>query len=379
MNIIDFPIFNTKIAGVSEKFDLNSPEGRASYFRAKAGLEIEKIKKFLEKNTFLAFLMGKKNSGKGTYSKLFMEAVGPIRNSSPLSPSGVRLREGEISNGVNRVGHISVGDVVRDVHKAIEGGEGKKELMAFLEKNYRGFHTLEEVEDIILGRDTKSLVSSELIVALLQYEISKRPRQAVFIDGFPRALDQIGYSLMLKQVLGYRDDPDFLVFISVPEAVIDARIKARVICPICKSPRSLKLAPTAFVGQDEKTGEFYLMCDDPNCNKARMVTKEGDELGIEPIRDRLELDDKIFRQLLNLKGLPQIKLRNSIPVDKAWDYVEKYEVTPMYSYEKRADGKIEVIEEPWLVKDDDGVECVSLLPASVALGFIKKTAEVLGL
>ncbi|MEK7181469.1 MAG: nucleoside monophosphate kinase [Patescibacteria group bacterium] len=356
MRSIDFPIFKTKISGVEGRFNLNDPIERKKYFEAKAGKEIEKLKKYLEKNTFLAFLMGKKNSGKGTYSKLFMEAVGK-----------------------NKVGHISVGDVVRDVHRAIETGEGKKELMASLEKNYRGFHSLQEVEDIILGRDTKSLVSSELIVALLQYEISRRPRQAIFIDGFPRALDQIGYSLMLKQVLGYRDDPDFLVFISVPETVIDARIKARVICPICKTPRSLKLAPTAFIGQDEKTGEFYLMCDDPKCNKARMVTKEGDSLGIEPIRDRLELDDKIFRQLLTLKGLPQIKLRNSIPKDKAWDYVEKYEVTPMYSYKKGADGKIEIIEEPWVVPDDDGVESVSLLPAPVALGFIKQTAEVLNL
>lgn len=356
MKGIDFPVFKTKVEGVSDKFDLNSPEGRAKYFSAKAGPEVEKLKKYLETKTFVAFLMGKKNSGKGTYSKLFMEAVGK-----------------------DKVGHISVGDIVRDVHTAIEKGEGKSELFDFLKKHYRGFHSLEEIEASITNRDTKSLVPSELIVALLEYEISKRPRQAVFIDGFPRALDQIGYSLMLKQVLGYREDPDFLVFISVPETVIDARIKARVICPICKTPRSLKLAPTAFIGQDEATGEFYLICDDPKCNKARMVTKEGDELGIEPIRDRLELDDKIFRQLLTLKGLPQIKLRNSIPVNQVWDYVEKYEVTPMYSYKKGEDGKIEVIEEPWLIADDDGVESVSLLPASVALGFIKQTAEVLGL
>ena len=298
MKGVDFEVFNNKVEGVSEKFDLNSPEGRAKYFQAKAGPEIEKLKKYLETKTFVAFLMGKKNSGKGTYSKLFMEAVGK-----------------------EKIGHISVGDVVRDVHKAIESGEGKKELMAFLEKNYRGFHSLEEVEDIIMGRDTKSLVSSEVIVALLQYEISKRPRQAIFIDGFPRALDQIGYSLMLRQVLGYREDPDFLVFISVPETVIDARIKARVICPICKTPRSLKLAPTAFIGQDEATGEFYLMCDDPKCNTAKMGTKEGDELGIEPIRDRLELDDVIFKRLLDLKGLPQIKLRNCILSSVAWNYV----------------------------------------------------------
>ena len=40
---MDFPIFNTKLDGVSEKFDLNSPEGRAKYFQAKAGPEIEKL------------------------------------------------------------------------------------------------------------------------------------------------------------------------------------------------------------------------------------------------------------------------------------------------------------------------------------------------
>ena len=32
-----------------------------------------------------------------------------------------------------------------------------------------------------------------------------------------------------------------------------------------------------------------------------------------------------------------------------------------------------------MVPDDDGVESVSLLPAPVALGFIKQTAEVLNL
>ena len=60
-------------------------------------------------------------------------------------------------------------------------------------------------------------------------------------------------------------------------------------------------------------------------------------------------------------------------------YNGEYEVTPMYSYKKGADGKIEVIEEPWLLADDDGVESVSLLPAAVTLGFIKQTAKVLGL
>lgn len=353
-----FPIFKTKIEGLTKSFNLNNPSERKEYFEAKAGEEIKKIKAYLAQNTFVAFLLGKKNSGKGTYSKLFTEAV-----------------------GAERVGHISVGDIVRDVHKTFETGKNKEELISFLSKNYRGFHGLEEIENIILGRSTTTLISSELIVALLKYEISKRPRQAIFIDGFPRAVDQISYSLFLKELIGYREDPDFLIFISVPEMVIDERIKYRVICPNCKLSRSTKLAPTSKINYDETNKEFYLACDDPACGtEERMVPKEGDELGIEPIRERLEADDEIMRQLLELTGIPKIYLRNAVPVDVAWDYIDKYEVTPEYSYERdAATGKIKIIEKPWIIKDDDGVDSYSLLPAAPAVALIKQTATVLKL
>lgn len=353
-----FPIFKTKIEGLTKSFNLNNPSERREYFEAKTGEEIKKIKKYLIQNTFVAFLLGKKNAGKGTYSKLFMEAVG-----------------GE------RVGHVSVGDIVRDVHKSYETGKGKKELISFLSKNYRGFHGLEEIENIILGRNTTTLISSELIVALIKYEISKRPRQAIFIDGFPRASDQIGYSLFLKELIGYRDDPDFLIFINVPEMVIDERIKYRVICPNCKLSRSIKLAPTSKIKYDKTNKEFYLACDDPTCGtEARMVPKEGDELGIEPIRKRLEIDEEIIQQLLRLIGIPKVYLRNSVPVDVAWDYVDKYEVTPEYSYERDIEtGEIRIIEKPWIIKDDDGVDSYSLLPAAPAVALIKQIATVLKL
>jgi adenylate kinase family enzyme len=300
--------------------------------------------------------MGKKNSGKGTYSKLFMEAVGK-----------------------EHVGHVSVGDIVRDIHKSVETEEGKQELLEFLKKNYRGFHSPEETIDLILGRNQSSLISSELILALIQFEISKRPRQALFIDGFPRAFDQVSYSLYLKQLVGYPDEPDFLVFIDVPEAVIDQRIKTRVICPVCHTPRSIRLAMTREVGYDEAKKEFYLICDNPDCKRARMVPKEGDELGIEPIRERLETDDKIFAHLLKLHGIPKVFLRNSLPADKALDYVDAYEITPSYSFEREADGKIKVIESPWVIPDDDGIPSNSLLPAAPVVSMIRQIAGVLNL
>lgn len=357
MKRTDFPISKTKVAD-GKKFDLNDVAGRREYFEFKAGKEIEKIKKYLaDGKTFVAYLLGKKNSGKGTYSKLFMEVIG----------------EGKVS-------HIAVGDIVRDVHAGLSDTNKKRQLTDFLKKNYRGFHSVEEVDQIIEGRSQSTLVPTELILALLKYEISKRPRQAIFIDGFPRGLDQINYALFLKELLGYRDDPDFFVFISVPNSVIEARIKTRVICPICKTPRSIRLAITSEIGYDEKNKEFYLICDNPKCNKARMVPKEGDELGIEPIRERLETDDKIFNQLLGLHGVPKVYLRNSVPVDRAKEHVDDYEITPAYGFElDPVSRKAKVTESPWVVKDDDGADSYSLLPAAVAVGLIKQIVEVLKL
>ncbi len=351
------PIFKTRTENSTQKFNLSDPLDRKRYFEFKAGGEIEAVKKYLESGkTFIAFLLGKKNSGKGTYSKLFMEAVGS-----------------------DHIGHLSVGDIVRDIHKNIESESHKKKLIDFLKSNYRGFHSPEETIDLILGRNQSSLISSELILALVKFEIAKRPRQAIFIDGFPRALDQIQYSLFLKEMIGYRDDPDFFVFIHVPEEVIDQRIKTRVVCPICKTPRSPRLNITSRVGYDESKKEFYLMCDDPSCGGARMLPKEGDELGIEPIRERLETDDKISSQLLKLHGIPKIHLRNSVPTNEAEKYVDDYEITPAYSFEFDSSKKVKVVESPWVVKDDDGTPSYSLLPAAVAVSLIKQVAKVLDL
>ena len=341
--------------GSNRKFRLEDPADRVKYFNYKAGLEIKKIKKYLDKNTFVAFLLGKKNSGKGTYSKLFMEAVGK-----------------------DKVAHISVGDIVRSVHADLKDSKKKKSLIDFLKHRYRGFISIEKAIDVILGRDTVTLLPTEIILALVEREIDRLGRKAIFIDGFPRNLDQVSYSLYFRALMGYRDDPDFMVFISVPDSVIDERIKNRVICPICKTPRSLKLLRTKEIGYDEKTKQFFLKCDNPECKEVRLVPKEGDELGIEPIRERIEIDDKIGLKLLDLQGIPKVYLRNSIPVSVAKKSVDDYELTPAYRYEKK--GKdIRVVEEPWVIKDDEGKPAHSLLPAAVTVSLIKQIAKVLSL
>ena len=356
MSDFDFPIFNTKVEN-DPGFDLSDPAERRKYFDLKAGKEIAALREFLKENSFIGFLMGPKNSGKGTYTKLFMEAVGD-----------------------EHVAHISVGDIVRSVHKSLENPDEKAKLEAFLKERYRGFMSIEQAFDVILGRDTKSLLPTEVILALVERQIDLVGRKAIFIDGFPRSLDQISYSIYFRSLIGYRNDPDFFTFISVPETVMDERMKTRVVCPDCQTPRNVRLLRTKEVGYDAESKQFYLICDNPDCGThARMVGKEGDELGIEPIRDRIEADKNVMKTLLGLQGVPKVYLRNAVPVEKAKDFIEQYEITPSYRYELNDDKSVKVIEEPWVVKDEDGVESYSLLPAAVALGLIIQTAQTLGL
>jgi len=350
----DFPYIKTKVDGVDKKFNLSDPAGRKEYFELKAGAEIALVKKYLENNTFIAYFLGKKNSGKGTYSKLMKEIFGE-----------------------DKIGHISVGDIVRDIHAAMADEAKKAEMMKFLEKNYRGYISIDDTIDALLSRDTKTLLPTEFILALIKMEISKLPKKSLFIDGFPRELDQISYALFLSDLIDYRSDLDVFVAISIPETVLDERMKFRVICPICHTPRSLKLLATKEVGHDKEKNQFYLKCDNPECGGARMVGKEGDNLGIETIRDRLELDEKLIEKVFTLHGIPKILIRNSIPVEIARQYVDDYEITPEFVYKLGADGRVEVSEKSWTVKDDEGVEAYSLMAPPVALALIKQLAGII--
>lgn len=350
----DFPYFKTKVEGAAKKFDLSDPAGRKEYFAAKAGAEIAKIKKYLETKTLVAYLLGKKNSGKGTYSKLMKEIFGE-----------------------DKIGHISVGDIVRDVHAAMEDEQNQAEMMKFLEKNYRGYISIADAVKALLSRGTKTLLPTEFILALIKMEISKMPKKSLFIDGFPRELDQVSYALFFSNLIDYRSDLDVFVAISIPETVLDERMKFRVICPICHTPRNLKLFTTKEAGYDEAKNEFYLKCDNPQCQGARMGAKEGDNLGIEIIRERLELDEKLIAKIFTLYGIPKILLRNSLPVKNANQYVDDYEITPEYVYRLDADNKVKVSEKSWVVKDDEGEDAYSLLAPPVALSLIKQLAKVI--
>ncbi len=354
----EFPLSSTRVEGVAKKFNLSDINERKEYFEAKVGGEIAKLKKYFEEGkTFIVYFLGKKNAGKGTYTKLLMEIFGK-----------------------DRIGHISVGDLVRDVHAAMENEDEKKKLLEYLHKNYRGYITPEEGIEALLNRDTKTLLPDEFIMALVKREIDKMGKKAIFLDGFPRNLDQVSYSLFFKELIDYRQDPDIFVAIDIPEAVIDERMKYRAVCPICHTPRNLKLFATKEVGYDEDKKEFFLKCDNPECANARMSAKEGDNLGIETIRDRLEMDDKLIAKVFSLHGVPKALIRNAVPVEKAKELTDEYEITPEYYYEYDEVSKtVRTLERPYSVKDDEGVEVFSLLAPPVAVSLVRQLIKVLGL
>jgi len=356
---MDFPLFKTKITNCSRKFDLTNFEERKEYFELKAGEEIKKLKSFLRKNTFVAYFLGKKNSGKGTYAKMLQEIIGE-----------------------EMIEHFSVGDMVREVSGFLKNEGKRKDFISFLEKNYRGPLSLQEALRTLEERNTKVLLPSELILVMIKRVLSEKGKKTILIDGFPRDLDQISYSLFFREVIGYRDDPDIFVLIDVPEAVINERIKYRVICPLCHTSRNLKLLPTTKIGVEEKNGErnFYLICDNPRCRGERMVTKEGDELGIEPIKERLNKDGELLRRALSLHGIPKILLRNSVPVNQAAEFVDDYEITPAYSYEfDEKSGQVRVIKKPWVIKGEKGEEVYTLMPPPVVVSLIKQLVKVLAI
>jgi len=353
MKGLEFPIVGTKVKGVTRKFDLADREERSKYFDAKVGDEIRHLKKFMEKNTFVAYMVGKKNSGKGTYFNLFSQIF-----------------------GTGRIAQVSVGDVVREMDAGWEEFE-KTEDYGRLRRMYRGFMSFEVAVETLRGRSQNKLLPTEFILALLKLKIDRLKGKAIFLDGMPRDTDQVSYSLFFRDLADYRDDPDLFILIDIPMSVIDERIKYRVMCPRCRNSRNIKLLVTKDVRYDEKKEEFYLICDSEGC-ETRMEPKEGDEVGIGPIKARLEKDEEVLKAVFGLHGIPKVLLRNHVPAVDAGKYFDDYELTPEYVL-KRNGKSVGVEEKPWTVKDDSGVESYSLLAPAVMVSMLKQLPEALGL
>lgn len=357
MKGLEFPIIGTKVKGLKSKFDISSPSQRKKYFQAKVGDEIKHLKKYLKDNSFIIYLLGKKNSGKGTYSKLMTEIFGE-----------------------DKIAHVSVGDLIRSADSW--DNFTQTDTYERMRNYYRGYVSFEEAVKAHLERSTERLLPTEFILALLKAHIDTLPGKSIFIDGLPRNMDQISYSLYFRDLVGYRDDPDMFALIDIPESVIEERMKYRVVCPVCQTSRNKKLLITSKVDYDPKAKKFFLLCDNPECpeqGKARMVSKEGDDKGLAPIRERLDKDEQLIKQAFGLYGIPKILLRNHVPVAEARKYFDDYEITPEYVFKLDNKKKVKVEEKAWTVKDDNGVECYSLLAPPVVVSMIKQIVEALNL
>lgn len=351
-----FPIVSTKTSE-GKTFDLTDSSQRKAYFEYKVGKEIKKLRDYLKDHQLIAYFLGKKSSGKGTYAKILAEILGG-----------------------DTIVHFSIGDMVRSFDSVLADPQKKTELIQFLTENYRGFLSLEKIIESLEGRSTKVLLPTELIITLAKREIQKIGQKTIFIDGFPRDIDQLAYTLFFKDIIGRHADRDLFVLIDVPTSVIDERVKFRVICPLCQTSRNTKLLPTKEVEYDVTENKFYLHCDNSNCSKPRMVIKEGDEFGIGPIKTRLEKDGLLIKEVSKIAGMAKICLRNSIPLENVKEVTDEYEITPEYTYQwDENQKKVKILEKAWEVADDSGQKVNSLTPPPVVVSLIKQLARGLGL
>lgn len=338
-------------------YDLNLQKDRQAYFEAKIPQHLSNIRKYLQDKTFIAYLVAKKAAGKGTYTQFFKEIFG----------------------GDNVV-HLSVGDMVRNIEKRVREQKGyEKELLSWLKSEFpNGSVSPEQAIELIKNRDTKVLMPTDLVLAFLKKEMLDNAGKTIFLDGFPRDLDQIPAIDEIKSLEEFRDDPDFFITIDVPEEIIDLRIKNRVVCPVCGNSKNLLTNRSEFVMYDKDNNEYYYECDNPNCSRHRLIRKEGDEKGIENIRERLDKDGMLMAEIEKLPERNKLKVVNHIDLDRLGADVDEDEVAKklVFSYDHGRDS-VNVGYEPLIVKDDSGKDVYSLMSAAAVKDMLTSISQIL--
>ena len=354
-----YPTLTTKRADVTETFDLHSPAGRRAYYQAKAGPTIEAIKTYLETGTFVAFLLARKAAGKGTYAQALVETLGS-----------------------DRVYHLSVGDLVREIEQLVKDPAAEATLRENLQNTYRGFLPFEDAYQAFVNRDNSVLIPDEFILAVIKWKIAQMPNKAVLIDGFPRSIDQITYALYFREIMNLREDPDFFMFFDVPIQGIDERIKYRVACPDCQLSRNLRFNISSLLGYDTETDQYHLICDNGECSghgETRMVGKEGDHKGIDHIRGRIETETALMEKANELQGVPKVLASAFVPTDVALDNVDTYEISTAYDFSHDDAGNVSAEGGYWELKNDAGESVYGIKPPALVLSILQQVHEILGL
>lgn len=338
----------------SKEYDLLNPAERKLYFNAKVGDEIEILREYLKNNTFIAYMLGPKMAGKSSYTNLMKEIF-----------------------GAETFGQVIVGDLVREADEEYRAKGKDSEIYKYTTENYRGVLSLEEIFEDLLGRSTSNLRPTDFILMLVKRKIVQMGKKSLFIDGFPRNVDQISYSLYFRDLVDFRDDPDLFVLINLPLTVIEDRIKERRYCPKCKASWNLLLSPTTKIEYDDSAKEIIMKCDNPQCEPVKMIRKEGDEKGIEIIADRIMADMEMMQMARKMHGIRRVELFNSFEKSEVHKYFDDYELTKMHEYNVR-DSKVETTISPYEF-EDGGKSYYSLTQAPVVVQLIRGLVRELGL
>lgn len=322
------------------------------FFNKRTPHNLEKLKKHLAEKNFVLFFLAKKVAGKGTYAKILRDITD------------------------EKIVHISVGDLVREAEKMAKTSGGEKKLIKDLRKFYKGSDSLERViSEFVHQAESTNLLPAEAVMALIEKKISEYSDKSIIIDGFPRSKEQVALATQMQKDFEKSGKPSVFVEINCPEEVLLRRNIDRRVCPICQTPKNIKLLLTKEIDYDEKTGEFHLVCERPECQRAHYIQKQGDKDGIEKVKANQkkvqEMIDKIKKETPHL----HLVVHNSIPLDEA----HKHQPT---DFTEEADlvwdpQKKEVIRNfrPMIVKDDEGRDAHSRWPEPVVVDLVDRLAE----
>lgn len=322
-----------------------------SFFTKRVGGKLEKLRHYFSANNLVIFFLAKKQAGKGTYAKIL----------------------GDLTGG--KTVHLSIGDLVREADKEARNPEGKRKLIADLKKYYQGKGKIEEIVEVFINQaESAGLLPTEAVMALIERAIKRDQDKSIIIDGFPRSKEQVALAMQMQQDFEKKGLPSVFIEINCPEEVLIRRYVDRRVCPVCQTPRNIKLLLTKEVEYDEKNGEFHLVCDRPECKRARMVMKQGDKDGIDRVRERQrEVQEMIDHIKVKAPHL-HIAVHNTVPLEEAHkhemtDFTEEAEL--IWDPEKK-----EVVRKfkPMIATDDEGRKAYSRWPEPVVVDMIDRLA-----
>jgi len=139
----------------------------------------------------------------------------------------------------------------------------------------------------------------------------------------------------------------------------------------------LKLLLTDEIEFDESSGEFHLLCENPMCNKIRMVAKQGDDKGMQEVAERNRLMVDLMKEVREKAQGHYLVVRNAIPVDEA--HAQKHDMDDFTTVANLSyDNVSKEVKRDftlWSVKDDDGRDAYSRWPEAVVVEMIEKMVE----